>query len=265
MALTELSIANMALSRMGQAHIDDIDGTDAVEVKINAVFDQVRDELLTAGPWNGWRFARHTYHQIKRESFAITAFALATATTTTVTATHTLVAGDLVEITGTTNYNGTYEVLSVSTTVSFVIDTAYIANDATGTAYWTGEHFYYRYAVPTCKSIRCVSVGNVELPDWERIGDYIYTNEEDTEVDMDIIKVVTDVTKFPDHFVRVFVLKLAIEMHYNLTQDLKAIQMLSYELENAMSKAIAMEERQKYVKEYSSSWVDIGHNTDEIE
>ena len=266
MATTEVQIANMALQRMGQALIDSIDGTSVNEVKCANIFDQVRDEALIDGPELGWKFSKRTYHSIDRESFTITAFASASATTTTVTATHTLVAGDLVVIDGTTNYDGEYVVNSVSTTVSFVITATFVADDATGTAYWESEEYAYRYAVPTCKKVIAVKVGGVEITDWIRWGDYILTNQEDEEVDMEIIKALTTtVTSWPDWFVRIIVLRMAIELHYSMTQDLRAIQLLSEELYVAKSKAIAMDEREKYVKESSSSWADIGHTQETIE
>ncbi len=265
MALTETVICNLALQKMGQALIDDIDGTSVNELKCANIYDQVRDELLVEGPELGWKFAKRTVHGIDRESFTITAFASATSTTTTVTATHTLLAGDRVVITGTTSYDGTYDVVSISTTVSFVITKAFVADDATGTAYWGSERYGYRYAVPTSKKVVATKVGGIELTDWIEWGTYILTNLEDTEVDMDIVQAITTVTLFPDHFVKVLTLKMAIELHYSMTQDLKAIQQLAFELDRAMPKAIAMDERKKYVKESSSSWVDIGHTQETLE
>jgi len=243
-AATETVIANLALMKMGQAVITSIDGTDVISVKVNTVFDQCRDELLISGPKKGWKFARMTYHGIDVNSYTITAFASASATTTTVTATHGLVAGDMVTISGTTNYDGDYDIISVSTTVSFVITKTYVANDATGTAQWTSEDYLYRYAVPTCKGVKCVTVGGIELTDWVREGNWIYTNQEADEVNMTYIKAITDVTLFPDWFVKVLALKLAIELTYNLTQDLKAIQLFGQEFDLAMDKA--------------SDWVDAG-------
>lgn len=266
MASTETQIANLSLMKMGQAVIDSIDGTDTISVKCHTVFDQIRDELLIAGPRKGWKFARMTYHGIDVNSYTITAFAavVGSTTTTTVTATHGLVAGDMVTIDGTTNYDGDYVVVSVSTTVSFVITKAFVATE-TGTAYWTSEEYTYRYAVPTCKKVISVMVGGIELTDWIRQGDWVYTNLESDEVDMVIIKAITDVTLFPDWFVKIFSLRMAIELSYNLTQDLKAIQLFARELDFAMDKAIAMDEAEKYVKESSSSWVDFGRKTETIE
>ncbi|KKK80320.1 hypothetical protein LCGC14_2824680 [marine sediment metagenome] len=265
MAATETAICNLSLQRMGQALIDDIDGTSVNEQKCNNIYDQVRDETLVDGPELGWKFAKRTVHCIQRESFTITAFASASATTTTVTATHTLLAGDRVVIDGTTSYDGTYVVVSVSTTVSFVITIAFVADDATGTAKWTSEEYGYRYAIPTSKKIVATTVGGIELTDWVEWGVYVLTNLEDTEVNMDIIQAITTVTLFPEHFVKVLVLKMAIELHYSMTQDLNAVKQLEFDLDRAMPKAIAMDERKKFVKESSSSWVDIGHTQEIIE
>ena len=265
MATDSTSICNLSLSRMGQDLIDDIDGTDTLSEKCSLLYTQALEELTVMGPLNGWKFARRRYHSIADDAVTITAFALATATTTTVTATHTFVAGDQVEIDGTTSYDGTYTILSVSTTVSFVVTATYVADDATGTARWTSESYEYRYAMPTSLRIDSVKVGGIELTDWIREGVYLLTNMEDTEVDVQYIQSITDTTLFPPHFTRVLVLMLAIKLHYNLTQDLNAIQLLNVDYDLAMSKAIAMDEREKYVKEYSSSWVDAGHISDFIE
>lgn len=238
--------------------------TDTLALKCHSVFDQCRDELLISGPLKGWKFAKTTYHGVDVNQYTITGFAYDSPTTTTVSAAHALSAGEMVTISGTTNYNGTYKVESVSTTVSFVITKAYVANDATGTAQWTSNDYAYRYAVPTCLKVIKASVGGIELPDWVREGDWILTNLESSEIDITIIKVITDVTLLPVWFVKVLALKIAIELTYNITQDYKQIQFLSEDLDLSMDKAIAMDEAQKYAQEYSSSWVDAGRNGNAI-
>jgi hypothetical protein len=250
---------------MGQDLIDDIDGTDVLEEKCALIYDQVRDEVLVMGPENGWKFAKRTYHGIDRDSITITSIAnSSTSGDITITGTHALVVGDMVELDGDTGYDDEYDVTAISTTATFDVTATFVAT-GTGTAYWTSEEYEYRYAIPTSKKVVKVSVGGVELTDWIKRGAYILTNEESEEVDMDIIQAITDVTLFPDHFVKVLVLKLAIALHYNLTQDLNAIQLLHAELDLALPKAIAMDEKQKYNQEYSSSWVDAGNVTDTIE
>lgn len=268
---TETQLCNLALLRMGQELIDDIDGTDSVEVKCNTAYDQTRDETLVEGPKYGWKFAVRVYHGVDRDSTSITAFADYSGTvagTTSVTSTaHGLLSGDMVEISGTTNYDGEYDVTYIDAN-TFYITKDYIADDATGTAYWTSEDYAYRYAVPSdClpDGVRKVMVAGADITDWVCEGGYVLTNMESSEVDIRYIRQITDVTKFPEHFISVLVLKLAITLHYNLTQDLQAIQLLERDLYQKMPKAIAMDERRKYVQESSTSWVDAGHTTDFIE
>lgn len=267
MAITETIICNQALQRMGQSLIDSIDGASANEKKCANLFDQIRDETLVDGPEKGWKFAKTAYHGIDGidiDSYTITAFTnLVTDVTTTVTATHAFAAGDMVIIDDTTNYDGTYDIVSVSTTVSFVITKAFVDDDATGTAYWTSADYGYRFPIPTSLAVLAVKVGGIELTDWIERGVYILTNQESEKVDMDIIRAITDVTLFPTHFIRVLVLKLAIGLHYSMTQDLKAIELLGIELDLAIPKAIAIDERGKYVEESSSSWENVG-NTQEV-
>ncbi len=270
MATSETAIANLALQKMGQSLISSIDGTSVNEKKAANIFDQVRDETLIDGPELGWKFSRLTYHGIDDHSATVSSIAvLVAASTITVTtsASHGLVAGDMVELAGDTGYDGTYDVVSVvdSGTFTFVVAATFVAT-GTGTAHWRSERYTYRYAIPTSKKVTAVKVGGIELTDWVQEGDYVLTNMESDEVDMDIINVLTTtVTAWPDWFVRIVVLRMAIELHYSMTQDLKAIQLLAEELYTAKSKAIAMDERQKYVKEESSSWQDIGNITQTIE
>ena len=269
MAADSTAIANLALSRMGSDLIDSITGTDALSEKCSLLYSQALEELLSEGPELGWKFARRRYHSVADNAVDITAFAAAAApnaaTQTVITATHTYVVGDQVEIDGTTNYDGTYTIVAISTTASFTITAAYVAETAAGTARWTSEEYEYRYAIPTSLRIVSVQVGGLELTDWVREGSYLLTNQESDEIDITYVQSVTTTTLFPPHFTRVLVLMLAIKLHYNLTQDLKAIQLLEYDLDKARSKAFALDEREKYVKEYSTAWVDAGHTTDTIE
>jgi hypothetical protein len=260
MASTETNVCNLALIKMGQETIDSIDGTDALEVKCGLLFDQARDELLVNGPEGGWRFARMTYHGIDDHNVTVSSIAQnLTDITITTSSAHSLVVGDMVELDGDTGYDGEYDVTAVGATTTFDVTATYVAT-GTGTAHWRSDEYTYRYAIPTSKAVLAVKVGGTEITDWVEQGSWILTNEESSEVDMVITKAVTDVTLFPDHFVKVLVLKLALELTYNINQDLKAIQLLNQEFDLAMTKAKGMEERGKYVKEYSSSWQDVGNN-----
>jgi len=267
MATTKTSIANWAMLRVGESIFTDVDtdGTGPAD-KVNAIWDLSLEAALDGGPEKGWQFANRTYHGIDRDSITITALAEASSTTTTVTGTHTLIAGDMVTL-DDTNIDDTYDVNSISTTVSFVITATFVATD-TGTAYWTSEEYAYRFARPTCTRVTSVKVGGVELTDWKRKGSWILTNEESTEVDMNYILAHGSVTvaNFPAHFVEAFRLKLASDLAYDLVQNSALGDRLLQEYENiVLPRAIGLDNREKYAKESSDSWAAAGHTTTNIE
>jgi len=256
---TQVQIINRALIRLGEDRINTITDDTDVARKVTAIYDSVLETITAEGPEKGWKFARRTYHGIDRDSSTITAFAQASATTTTVTASHTLKAGDMVTVDGTTSYDGTYDVVSVSGTTSFVITATYVANDATGTAYWTSEKYSYRYEIPDCLRVVSVQAGGAELTDWIRSGSYILTNQESSEVDMNIVESITTTTLFPPHFIKVLWLSLAIELAYDVIQSSTHTERLITELyEIVLPKAIAMDEQEKYEQETDTSWIDAG-------
>ncbi len=269
MATTKTSIANWAMLKVGEAIFTDVDtdGT-ATANKVNAIWDLSLEDILDGGPEKGWRFANRTYHGIDRDEIAVTALAdLVTGSTTTVTGTHTLIAGDRVELGTDLNLAGTYDVNSISTTVSWAITAIFTATD-TGTAYWTSEEFAYRFARPTSTRVTSVKVGGVELTDWKRKGSWIVTNLEDTEVDMDYILAHGDVTiaNFPAHFVNALRQKLAADLAYDLVQNSALGERLLQEYETIiLPRAIGMDNREIYVQEYSDAFVAAGHTRQTIE
>ena len=254
--------------KVGEAIFTDVDadGT-ATADKFNAIYTISLEDILDGGPEKGWDFASRTFHGIDREEITVTALAQASSTTTTVTGTHTLIAGDRVTLGTDLNLAGTYDVNSVSTTVSFVITATFTATD-TGTAYWTSEEFAYRFARPTSIRVTEVLVGGIKLTDWKRKGEWIVTNQEDTEVDMDYIAAVADltVTNFPPHFVNAFRLKLASDLAYDLVQNSALGDRLLQEYETiVLPRAIGIDNREMYVQEFSDSWTAAGHTRQIIE
>lgn len=254
--------------KVGEAIFTDVDtdGT-ATADKFNAIYTISLEDILDNGPEKGWKFANRTFSGIDRESITVSALAQASSTTTTVTGTHTLIGGDMVILGTDLNIAGTYDVNSVSTTVSFVVTATFTATD-TGTAYWTSEEFIYRFARPSCVRVTSVKVGGIELTDWKRKGEWIVTNLEDTEVDMDYIAAVDDltVTNFPPHFVNAFRMKLAADLAYDLVQN-SALgdRILSEYLEIVLPRAIGMDNREQFVQESSNSWAAAGHTRMTIE
>ena len=264
---SKTNITNWAMLKVGEDIFDDVDadGT-ATADKVNAIYTQSLEDILDGGPEKGWRFARRPYHGIDRDSATVTAI-VQNGTDITVTGTHALIVGDMVTLDSDTGYGGDYDVKAISTTVSFDVTATFVAT-GTGTAKWTSEEFLYRFARPTSIRVTEVSVGGIELTDWEREGSYILTNGEDTEVDMKYIAAAADltVTKFPPHFVAAFRLKLASDLAYDLTQNSKLGERLLTEYEKiVLPRAIGNDNRELHVQESSSSWIDAGHTRTVIE
>ena len=266
---TKTAIANLAMVRIGEKLFTDVDadGTTPAD-EVNAIWDLVVQDTLDIGPEKGWKFARWDISEVDRDSATITAFTLATATTTTVTATHALLAGDQVVIEGTTNYDGQYLVESISTTVSFVITATFVADDATGTAKWTSEKFFNRFARPTSTRVTGVFVGGSPITDWVRKRGWILTNQEDTTVAMDYILALANLTvaEFPSHFIQVLWRKLAIHVLYVRAQNQRLQDRLTEEIEEVyLPRAMGADAMEEYVQEENTSWQNAGHTATFIE
>ena len=249
--------------RLGQDRLDSITQDSDVRRTLDAIYSQVLEEVTTAGPEKGWKFARRRYHGIDDDIATITSIAnSSTSGDITVTATHALVVGDMVELDGDTGYDDTYDVTAVSGTTTFDV-TATFSATGTGTARWTSEEYDHRYAIPTSPTVlRVISaqVDGVELTDWVREGAYILTNEESDEIDLEIVQSVTTTTLFPPHFTKALWFALAVEAAYGQIQSATAPERLRWEYDNIiLPEAIAMDEQEKYVRESSSSWQDVGH------
>ncbi len=93
-----------------------------------------------------YKFDESAYRDNSETGKTITAYASNGSGGTTVTSTaHGRANDDYVDITGTTNYNGTFQISAV-TANTFDIATAFVANDATGT-YSAGKEFEFHMAM----------------------------------------------------------------------------------------------------------------------
>ncbi len=266
---SKTDIANLVAVRIGEALFTDVDadGT-AFANEFNAVWDPIVEETLGIGPEKGWKFAQWDVSEVDIDAATITAFTLATSTTTTVTATHSLLAGDQVIITGTTNYDGQYLVESISTTVSFVITATFVADDATGTAKWTSDKFAFRYAKPTSTRVTDVCVGGLPVTDWVVKRTWVLTNMESDTVAMSYILALSAlaVTDFPTYFIQVLWRKMAIHVLYMRTQNKGLQDRLTEEIEEVyLPRAMGTDAKEQFVQEQSSSWTDAGHVTTLLE
>lgn len=133
---------------------------------------------------------------------------------------------------------------------------ASISVDATAPAF----EFDYRFAVPNdCLRPVEVQVDGLGLTDWIREGDYILTNEEDSEIDMVYVKRVTETGKFPPHFVKVLYYSLAVALAERTTKDTELGSRIYQKLQTiVLPKAIGIDSKEFYVEESNNSWQEAG-------
>ncbi len=273
MATTKTSIANWCMLKVGEAIFADVDtdGT-ATADKFNAIYDLSLEDILDNGPEKGWEFATEIFNCISVDSSSITVFADYSGTVSgTVLATdtgHPYVSGNKITISAGSvgSYDGE-EVVTVVDANSYYFTATFVSTE-TATASWTSLKFAYRFARPDCTRVATVCVGGIELTDWKRMGSYILTNQESTEVDMDYIASIDNVTvaNFPAHFVNAFRMRIAADLAYDLVQNsVLGERLLGEYLEVWLPKAIGMDNREKYVQESSDAFVAAGHTRMNIE
>ena len=266
---TQLQIYNMTIANMGEelltAVAADATGTDP-NTLLNVFWDGGEvDTILEMGPEEGWRFARRTFNCMGVDSSSITAFADYSGTVAgTVLATdalHPYISGDAINIKD--GSVGSYDATQVITVVdanSYYFTATFVSTE-TATAQWTSEKFGYRFPEPTSVRVTAVSVGGVELTDWEKEGAYILTNQQSTEVDMNYILPLASltVTNFPAHFVSVLWRYLRVLLAYNFIQNKSMGDQWLQELETIyIPRAIGADNRHQYVKEENLGWVEVG-------
>lgn len=119
----------------------------------------------------------------------------------------------------------------------------------------------YKYAIPAdFIAPISVQVGGIELTDWIREGDWILTNDEDEEIDLVYVKRITDVAKYPSHFVKVLWNRLAAELSIAIVSTNAPLKKeIQAELETIiLPRAKGLDEREKYVEESNTDWVNAG-------
>ncbi len=269
---SKTTIANMAMTKIGEALFTDVDADSGTPADlVNAVWDTLNEEILTMGPEVGWRFTKRRFHGIDAHSATITSISQnSTDIQVTTSAAHGLIVGAEVELLGDTGYDALYDVTAVdddSPGFTFDVTATFVAT-GTGTAHWRSQEFNFRYARPTCIRINSVQVGGIEITDWIREGDWILTNMESDEIDVEYVAAFADLTAtdYPPHFVDILWRKLAAHLSFHFTQNrAMAEQLLGEVLEVYLPRAIAMDSREKFVQETSTAWIDAGHTRQTLE
>lgn len=263
MAADILEIYNLTLVRLGADRLAKIDDDSEPRRKLDAIYDNILEQVTVAGPQKGWKFAKVKL-PVSVDSTSITAFAdysgTVAGTVLVTAASHNLVTGDLAEIDDTPNYDEEYQITRVDDN-TFYITATWVADDATGTVYWTSADYAYRYAIPTAaKRVVKADVLGIELSDWMTRGEWVLTNLEDEKIWIEYVQLITDTTLFPAHFTKVLYMSLAVELSYNLIQSSTHSERLLTELDSILLKAIALDEQEKQVTESSTAWVDAGRS-----
>ena len=256
----------MTLIKLGEEPLTVTTSTDSPTNVLNAIYPIVLDETLSMSSEKGWKFANARISSVDVNNTAITAFADHSGTVSgTVLATstaHGLLTGDLATIKDGSigAYDGD-EVVTKVTDDTFYFTATFSATE-TATVQWTSERKAYRFAVPSSNIVFSSSVGGLELTDWVREGQFILTNQESTDIDMEYIRLgsALTVTNFPSHFVKVLYWNLMVHLAYDLVQNRALSEQLLVELENIhLPRAIGLDAREQYVEETDTSWVDEGH------
>lgn len=253
MVSTETQIANLALAFMGEGEIASLDDTtDALAVKLQEVFDQNRDYVLSEFSWPSC---------VKRAPLTLANYTSVTGCTAAdppvITAsTHELINGDLVTFTrmednGIADDSMDAKVFRVAARTDDVFS-LYQTNNSTidGTGFGTYDGsggFVYRYATPDweyCYALPtdCLKPLHVlddywELQDeankayqWRREGDLLYCNIEDAALQYIVGE--TTVANFSTQLVEAIAYRLAWLTCVNVTGDTTMRRWLETEYKN---------------------------------
>ena len=266
---TKTEIYNLGLLRLGEEVLTDAEitaNTINTAIVCNAIYALVLDETLAMSKEKGWLFANARTSNVGVNNSAITAFADYSGTVSgTVSATstaHGLITGDLITIKdGSIGAYDGEEVITKIDANSFYFTATFSATE-TATAQWTSQRLAFRYAIPSGNGVFSVSVGGLEVTDWKRENQFILTNLEDTELDMEYILLgsALTVTNFPPHFVKVLYMNMAVHLAYDLVQSRTLSEDLKIEVENiVLPRAIGLDAREQFVQEEDNSWQEAGH------
>ena len=215
MALTdaELTIGNQSLSMIGQKIIDSTDTSTADTgtggspyEKLELIFDQTRDALMRSFEWN---FARERLALV--EDWV---------TATDFTADQYTWVSSVLYKCNTAHTSGSWDTDYVMDGTDYVMDgTDYVRDDCI-TFYWDivtdrpETYWTYRYDLPTDFSrFRNKWLRHNESR-YSLEGNKILTNE--TELDINYVKKVTDPSEFDDLYTEVLIYDLAIKLTFSI-------------------------------------------------
>jgi hypothetical protein len=261
MAVTDVSIANMALSHVGQ-HNQIAALSDSTEAarQCNLHFEPVRDALLRSHPWN---FAVKRVRLITQAESTknITGATAANPVVLTVVG-HGYTDGERVrveDVGGMTQINDREFTIDALTTDTFsLLD----ENGSAHTAYTSGgtvrkipaSEWSYWFALPS----DCLRVLNVDddLYPYKNEGGRILSNE--TAVNLKYVYKVTDPTLFDSQFVSIFALALAVKISVKLSDNANLKESIKSDLQDMMREARVFDAQEGGTPDgiYSDGWIN---------
>ena len=235
--MTETEIANLALSHIGGKALTDLNtDTSAQAVSCRKWFDQCRNEVLAAHPWN---FA------VKRSRLTLTWTALSgvaladngSGLIRVTSATHGRSTGDRIhlrEVEGVPSANGTWFIIVIDTNNFDLQDSTFSGTHTSGTGEWILAPLFgwdYQHTLPA-RWKRIVAVNGHESNEQDSIP---YAVEDGKLLcDADIVELryvdrIGDTTKWTPHFISAFAYLLASYIAQDLTGPAgKALEMRQF-------------------------------------
>lgn len=264
MVANETEIVNLALTHLGNQKITSIDGTDAVAVIAEEVYDQNRDYVLTLREWG---CATKRVHLVKASETAITGATAATPPVITCSG-HSFTDGQLVSfsgVVGMTELNGIIFRVDDKATDTFelqdmesvdIVGSGYTAYSSGGYVFLSpGEGWDYAYDLPS----DCLKPIDILDEDWQMPGDdthyqyvqegrVIYTNVEHAA--LKYIKKETDPTKYDSQLADMMALRLAWILSNKITGVSQSVrQDLEKQVQRMRIQAGLMDARAKRSRE----------------
>lgn len=258
MAVTAaVDIANIALTRLGQATIDTLTDSGRDATVMNAIYPDVRDYCLNLCDWD-CLIIRSTLD--RSGSLGITDISNASPAVVTATG-HVFVTGEMITIESagglTTLNGGAYRVFSYTSTTITLHDTAGAAVDTSSAGSYTSGGLLYRYAGADWEWVYDLPSDYVRVLDvlddeqgydvydmewypakgyqWVKERDYVYTEIENASARY--IRRDTDVTNYEDDLIEVIASRLAWYASQRINSDKAVIAQLKGEYEAALQRA----------------------------
>jgi len=253
MALTEaeLTLCNQALAMIGQKEIDYTDTSTADTGtagnpynRCDLIYDQTRNALLRSFEWN----------------FARTRLALVGdwATGEDYTTDQYVWVSSVLYRCNTAHTSDVWETAYVMDGSEYVMDGTNYVRDDDITFYWDivtdrpETYWTYRYALPADFS-RFISKWLRQNEDNYKLeGKYLLTDE--TELDINYIKKVTDTDQFDDLFAEVLIFDLAIKLTFSLMGGAYQTQALRKSLNDERKKKISTAKSVNSIEKIEGVW-----------